>query len=164
MMFKISAFALVVNLVSSPKLLGEGRRWSDWVAVFFIVVGICLAITATETNKGQEVVTIQEIARRVSSYKAQAVWVTLVVGLVALTAACRLPKNQPKPKGTLQHMVFVVRPAISGTLTIMLAAPTSALLQDPVNGPKWMWALAVAMICSTVLDVHFVNKFVFGVT
>ena len=133
------------------------------MAVFFIVVGICLAISATETNKGQEVVTIQEMANRVSSYKAQAVWVTLVVGLVAFTAACRLPKDQPKPKGRVQHMVFVIRPAISGTLTIMLAAPTSALLQDPANGPGWMWALPVAMLCSTVLDVHFVNKYVSGV-
>jgi len=154
----VSAFALVVNLVFSPKILGEARRWSDWVAVFFIVVGICLAITATETNRKREVVTISEMAVRVSSRKAQAVWVTLAISLIGLTAACRLPKGQLKPKGSLHHMIFVARPAISGTTTIMLAAPTSALIQDPVNGPAWMWALPVAMICSTVLDVHFVNK------
>ena len=30
--------------------------------------------------------------------------------------------------------------------------------QDPTESPGWMWVLPVAMICSTVLDVHFVNK------
>ena len=157
----VSAFALVVNLVLSPRILGEARRWSDWVAVFFIVVGICLAITATETNNDREVVTVGEVAERVSSRKAQAIWVTLVVSLVGLTAACRLPKGQSTPVGTLHHMIFVARPAVSGTTTIMLAAPTSALIQDPVNGPAWMWALPVAMICSTVMDIHFVNKLVY---
>ena len=156
----VSAFALVVNLMLSPRLLGEGRRWSDFVAVFFIVVGICLAITATETNEDQGEVTAEEMGKQVSSQNAQVVWVTLVVLLAGLTAACRLPKGQTTPKGTLHHMVFVMRPAVSGTTTIMLAAPTSALLLDPVNGPGWMWVLPVAMICSMILDIHFVNKFV----
>lgn len=89
----VSAFTLVVNLVLSPRILQETRLWSDWVgdciidgycafyltfdfqpltkvAVFFIVVGICLAITATETNEDNAPVSVKSMALQVSSTKA----------------------------------------------------------------------------------------------
>ena len=111
----------------------------------------------------------------------QAVWTSLGIGVVGMTIACQVPKGQAVPLGTPQLMAFVVRPAISGTTSILLAAPTSALLyvtallclpirpqidpgsspqtrQNPYGGPAWMWVIPVAMISCTVIDVHFVNK------
>tara|TARA_B100000035_G_scaffold17200_1_gene13801 strand:- start:887 stop:1183 length:297 start_codon:yes stop_codon:yes gene_type:complete len=98
------------------------------VAVFFIVSGICLAITATETNTRAKIVSVEEMAELVSSSKALAMWSCLIVGICGTTLACRIPKGHTVPQGTPQHMAYVIRPAISGTTSIMLAAPTSALL------------------------------------
>ena len=97
-------------------------------AVVFIVIGICLAISATETNTHAKVKSSGEMGGQVSSSKALAVWLSLLIGICGTTLACRIPKGQTKPKGTPQHMAYVVRPAISGATSIMLAAPTSALL------------------------------------
>ena len=41
------------------------------VAVFFIVVGICLAITATESNQDGGDISVGDMARQISSNKAK---------------------------------------------------------------------------------------------
>lgn len=102
----VSAFTLVVNLVLSPRILQETRLWSDWVgdciidgycvfylifhfqlftkvAVFFIVVGICLAITATETNKDNAPVSVKSMALQVSSTKAMVTFLLVSVSPVS---------------------------------------------------------------------------------
>jgi hypothetical protein len=154
----VAAFALVVNLLLSPAMLEENREWSDWVAVFFIIVGIGSAISALETNEKVDTVSVKAMAGMVTSEKAWSVWTSLVGTILLLTWGCQIPKGKSKPLDTIQHTFFVARPAVSGTLSLMLAAPTSALFQDPTNGPSWMWAFPVFMITSTILDVHFVNK------
>jgi len=154
----VAAFTLVVNLLLSPRMLGEMREWADWVAVFFVVSGICLAITAVETNPGKMQPNVAEIEVMVSSEKALAVWLSLLLAIMGLTWACQFPSDQSGPQGTIGHVVFVARPAMSGSMSIMLAAPTSALIMDPGGASGWMWCLPVAMILSTILDVHFVNK------
>jgi len=154
----VAAFALVVNMLMSPRILEESREWSDWVAVVLIITGIALAIAALETSDGDGTVSVGTMAHMVTTTKAASVWSSLVAMIMLLTWACQIPKGRAKPLDQTHHVFFVARPAVSGTLTLMLAAPTSALIQNPPNAPGWMWVFPFLMITSTLVDVHFVNK------
>lgn len=70
----ISSFALVINLVASPWLLEEMRRTQDLVAVFLIISGIAMAISATELSKDQPELSPEELAKQISSPQAAIVW------------------------------------------------------------------------------------------
>ena len=75
-----------------------------------------------------------------------------------LTVMCRLPRGQIEPTSASVRICFVVRAAVSAILGVMLATPTSVLLQDPAGSPAVLWATAAAMVVQVILDVHVQNR------
>ena len=153
----ISTFSLVVNLVMSPHILFETTYRSDWLAVFFIVSGISLCISAIETANSESL-TVSLAASLISRPVAGIVWGSLVGLIVGLTYACRLKRGTVEPETSLQRGAFIVRASMSASLQVLLSTTASLLLLNPQGAPGFLWIVFSAMICNIVLDVHFQNR------
>ena len=81
------------------------------------------------------------------------------VGLIGgLTYACRLETHRTDPTNSAQRVAFVVRASVSATLQVLLATPSSILVQDPVRAAWFLWIVAVMMVLNVFMDVHFQNR------
>ena len=84
-----------------------------------IVIGISLAITASELNEDQPDLGGDELARQISTPEAGAVWGAECGLLVALTYVCRLPEGKKEPDLSITRFAFVARAATSATLGVL---------------------------------------------
>jgi len=53
---------------------------------------------------------------------------------------------------------FAVRAGLSGVVGVMLATPTSLLLQNPTLEHPVLIVLAVSLVVQVVLDIHVQNR------
>ncbi len=153
----ISTFGLVVNLVLSPVILMETSYKKDWLAVFFIISGISMCITAIELSNPRAL-SVNEAAVLVSRPISGIIWGSLVGLILGLTYACRLKAGTVEPENGFQRVCFIIRASISATLQVLLSTPSSLLLMDPVHAPTFLWAIFAAMALNIALDVHFQNR------
>ena len=174
--------SLVVNLMASPAMLGEARYMRDWVTVSLVIIGIVLSsafrpyprvlararlhpspapratVSAVETAEHGPELTADELARQISTKKASSTWATAASLFGGLTLVCRLAKGRLEPETAFVRFCFVVRAAISAILGVMLATPTSVLLQNPAEAPGILWVTAAAMVVQVIIDVHVQNR------
>lgn len=151
----ISSSSLLTNVLMSPTILKESRRVLDWVSVFLIISGISLAISAMEMGDKQHL-SVKQTVDCISSKRAASTWVTLAFLYMGTMLLCRIKKN--KPENRYIRALFAVRAGISGVVGVMLATPTSLLLQNPTADHPILFVLAVALVAQVVLDVHIQNR------
>lgn len=151
----ISSSSLLTNVLLSPIVLKESRRVLDWVSVFLIILGISLAITAMEMGDKQRL-TVQETVDCIRSKRAASTWTTLSLFYIGTMLLCRLKKKKPENKYV--RATFAVRAGVSGVVGVMLATPTSLLLQNPTAEHPILFVLAACLILQVVLDVHIQNR------
>ena len=87
-----------------------------------IVVGISLAIAASELNESKPDLSAMELAHQISTPTAGAVWGVECGLLVALTYVCRLPQGKKEPELSITRFAFVARAATSATLGVLCVA------------------------------------------
>lgn len=151
----ISSISLLVNVMFSPSILKEARRCMDWASVLLIICGISLAITGIQLS-GHKERSIEETNACIQSRTAISAWVTLLFCFLGATLLCRLKGKEPENKYI--RACFAVRAGLSGVLGVMLATPTSALIQYPTPDYPLLWIIAAALIAQVVLDIHIQNR------
>lgn len=151
----ISSSSLLTNVLLSPALLNEARRNLDWASVVLIVAGISQAIIAIESSDKKSL-TVDETVECIRSRRAISVWATLIVLFLGLMLICRITGREPENKYV--RSAFAVRAGLSGILGVMLATPTSLLLQNPTLEHPILLVLAAFLIVQVVLDIHVQNR------
>lgn len=151
----ISSSSLLVNVVFSPAILGESRRRLDWASVVLIIAGISLAIAAIEQSPKKEL-TVDETVQCIRSRIAISTWASLVFLFSGMMIICRLKGKEPENKYI--RSAFAVRAGLSGVLGVMLATPTSLLLQNPTLDHPILIVIATCLVVQVVLDIHIQNR------
>ena len=150
----ISSNSLLVSLIFSPGILKETRRVLDWISAVLIIVGIALAVTGIQLVKKKEP-TIEDTVASLQTKRAVSTWTSLLGLFAGLFVLCRLKGENPN---MYIRALFSVRAGISGVIGVMLATPTSALIQSPTTRYPVLWIIASAMIVQVVLDIHIQNR------
>ena len=151
----ISSSSLLTNVIFSPVLLNEARRNLDWASVFLIISGISLAIVAIELSDNTAL-TVDETVQCIGSRRARSTWATLACSFVGMMLICRLDGREPRNKYI--RAAFAVRAGLSGVMGVMLATPTSLLLQNPTLEHPVLLVLAGCLVVQVVLDIHIQNR------
>lgn len=151
----ISSSSLLTNVIFSPVLLSEARRNLDWASVFLIISGISLAITAIELSD-KTALTVGETVECIGSKRARSTWASLTFLFLGMMLICRLDGKEPENKYV--RAAFAVRAGLSGVMGVMLATPTSLLLQNPTLEYPVLLVLAACLIVQVVLDIHIQNR------